>query len=191
MTDNSKISKIISAPDVNHGIYLFNNKEINAVDKLITVIDGKYFIKCQIKNKYKVAKPEEIVRQLWIYRLFNEYDYPKERIDVKKIVYFGLGVEPRAADIVVFHEDLWRYHILFEIKKPDRTAGLKQLKSYCNAEGTPIGIWSNGNEMIRLHREEPNLFVEIPRIPKISETIRDVLTERWTFKWLEENDELK
>jgi len=191
MTDNSKISKILSAPDVNHGISLFNNKEINAVDKLITVLDGKYFIKCQIKHKYKVAKPEEIVRQLWIYRLFNEYDYPKERIDVKKIVYFGSGVEPRAADIVVFHEDLRHYHILFEIKITNRTTGLKQLKSYCNVEGAPIGIWSNGNEIIRIHREEPNLFIEIPRIPKISETIRDVLTERWTFKWLEENDELK
>jgi type I restriction enzyme M protein len=45
--------------------------------------------------------------------------------------------------------------------------------------------------MIRLHREEPNIFVEIPRIPKVSETLRDILTERWTIKWLEENDELK
>jgi type I restriction enzyme M protein len=33
--------------------------------------------------------------------------------------------------------------------------------------------------------------VEIPRIPKVSETLRDILTERWTLKWLEEHDELK
>ena len=118
MTDNSKISKILSAPDVNHGISLFNNKEINAVDKLITVLDGKYFIKCQIKNKYKVAKPEEIVRQLWIYRLFNEYDYPKERIDVKKIVYFASQIGSQAVDIVVFQEGLKHCYILFEIKMP-------------------------------------------------------------------------
>ncbi len=45
--------------------------------------------------------------------------------------------------------------------------------------------------MIRLHREEPNIFVEIPRIPKVTETLRDILTERWNIKWLEENDELK
>jgi type I restriction enzyme M protein len=69
--------------------------------------------------------------------------------------------------------------------------GLEQLKSYCNAEGAPIGVWSNGNEIIRLHREEPNIFVEIPRIPKYGETLRDILTERWTIKWLEEHDELK
>lgn len=88
-------------------------------------------------------------------------------------------------------EDLQHPYIIFEIKRPSRTAGLEQLKSYCNAEGAPIGVWSNGNEIIRLHREEPNIFVEIPRIPRISETLRDVLTQRWTLQWLEENDELK
>ncbi|MEA2087397.1 MAG: N-6 DNA methylase, partial [Candidatus Caldatribacteriota bacterium] len=153
--------------------------------------EGKYVIKCQIKNRYKIAKPEEIIRQLWIYRLLNEYNYPKKRIRVKKTINFGSRIEPQAVDIVVFQEDLKHYHILFEIKRPYRTAGLEQLKSYCNTESAPIGIWSNGDETIRLHREEPNLFVEIPRIPKISETLKDVLTERWSFKWLEEHNELK
>jgi len=138
-----------------------------------------------------MAKPEEIVRQLWIYRLLNEYKYPKKRIGVKKTINFGSRIEPQAVDIVVFQEDLKHYHILFEIKRPDRTAGLEQLKSYCSTESAPIGIWSNGDEITRLHREEPNLFVEIPRIPEISETLRDILTERWTFKWLEEHNELK
>ncbi|MGC9059529.1 MAG: N-6 DNA methylase, partial [Candidatus Aenigmatarchaeota archaeon] len=63
--------------------------------------------------------------------------------------------------------------------------------SYCNAEEASIGVWSNGNEVIRLHREEPNIFVEIPRIPKVTESLRDILTERWTLRWLEEHDELK
>jgi type I restriction enzyme M protein len=45
--------------------------------------------------------------------------------------------------------------------------------------------------MIRLHREEPNIFVEIPRIPKNGETLKYILTEGWTIKWLEENNELK
>ncbi|MDD2666648.1 MAG: N-6 DNA methylase [Methanocellales archaeon] len=191
MSTGSKIQKIFSTPDVKHGLSLFSANEINAVERLITVQDGNYYINCQIKDKLKVAKPEEAVRQLWIYRLLTEYGYPKERIDIEKVVYFGSRVEPGAADIVVYHEDLRHYYILFEVKRPSRTAGLEQLKSYCNAEGTPIGVWSNGNEIIRLHREEPNLFIEIPRIPKISETLRDILTERWTLRWLEEHDELK
>lgn len=191
MANVLKIQKIFSEPEVKHGLSLFTPKELEFVESLITEKDGKFFIKCQIKDKYKVAKPEEIVRQLWINRLLTEYGYPKERIDVEKVIYFGSRVEPGAADIVVFHEDLQHYYILFEVKRPSRTAGLEQLKSYCNAEGAPIGVWSNGDEIIRLHREEPNIFIEIPRIPKVSETLRDVLTERWTLKWLEEHDELR
>jgi type I restriction enzyme M protein len=186
----SKISQIFSASDVKHGLSLFTNREIRAVENIIEEENGKLYIKCQIKNKYKVAKPEEIVRQLWIYRLLNEYNYPKERIDVERVVSFG-SKDSGLADIVVLHDDLTHPYIIFEIKRPQRKAGLEQLKSYCNAEGAPIGVWSNGNEIIRLYREEPNIFVEIPRIPKYGETLKDILTERWTIKWLEENDELK
>jgi type I restriction enzyme M protein len=185
-----KIAQIFSASDVKHGVSLFTNEEIKEIEKLIIERDGKFYIKCQIKDKYKLAKPEEIVRQLWIYRLLNEYNYPKERIDVERVIYFG-SRDSGLADIVVLHEDLQHPYIIFEVKRPQRTLGLEQLKSYCNAEGAPIGVWSNGNEMIRLHREEPNIFVEIPRIPKYGETLRDILTERWTLKWLEEHDELK
>jgi type I restriction enzyme M protein len=185
-----KITQIFSASDVKHGLSLFTEKEIRAVEGLIIEQDRKFYIKCQIKNKIKIAKPEEIVRQLWVYRLLNEYNYPKERIDVERVVYFG-SRDSGLADIVVLHEDLQHPYIIFEVKRPQRTSGLEQLKSYCNAEGAPIGVWSNGNEIIRLHREEPNIFVEIPRIPKYGETLRDILTERWTLKWLEEHDELK
>lgn len=191
MITSQKLQRVFSAPDVKHGLSLFTTDDLDAVENLIIEKDGRFLIKCQIKDKYKVAKPEEIVRQLWVHKLLTEYDYPKARINVEKIIYFGSRVEPGAADIVVFHEDLTHYYILFEVKRPSRTSGLEELKSYCNAEGAPIGIWSNGNEMIRLHREEPNIFVEIPRIPKVSEALRDILTERWTLKWLEEHDELK
>jgi type I restriction enzyme M protein len=185
------LDRIFKDPETKHGLSLFTPDELKAIENLLEDKDGRFYIRCQIKDKYKIAKPEEIVRQLWIYRLLTEYGYPKKRIDIEKLIYFGSRVEPGAADIVVLHDDLTHYYILFETKRPKRTDGLEQLKSYCNAEGAPIGVWSNGNEMIRLHREEPNIFVEIPRIPKVSETLRDILTERWTLNWLEEHDELK
>jgi len=188
--NRSKITQIFSSSDVKHGLSLFTNREIKTVESMIIERDGKYHIKCQIKERYKVGKPEEIVRQLWVYRLLNEYNYPKERIDIERVIYFG-SRDSGLADIVVLQEDLSHPYIIFEVKRPQRTAGLEQLKSYCNAEGAPIGVWSNGNEMIRLHREEPNIFVEIPRLPKVTETLRDILTERWTLRWLEEHDELK
>jgi len=190
MANSQKVKMIFSAPEVKHGISLFSSQELSAVEDLLIEKDGKYFIKCQIKDKLRTAKPEEIVRQLWIRRLFQEYSYPKERIDIERIVYFG-SRDSGLADIVVLHEDLTHPYIIFEVKRPRRTDGLEQLKSYCNAEGAPIGVWSNGNEMIRLHREEPNLFTEIPRIPLISETLKDIMTERWTLKWLEDHDELR
>jgi hypothetical protein len=185
-----KISKIFSSADVKYGISLFKEEEIKYVDNLIIEQKGNLLIKCQIKDKLRVARPEEIIRQLWIYRLLTDYGYPKERIDVERVVYFG-SRDSGLADIVVLDKDLIYPYIIFEVKRPQRTAGLEQLKSYCNAEGAPIGVWSNGNEIIRLHREDPNIFVEIPRIPKVTETLRDILTERWTLKWLEEHDELK
>ena len=185
-----KISRIFSTADVKYGISLFTEEEIKYIDNLIIEQEGNLLIKCQIKNKSRVAKPEEIIRQLWIYRLLTDYGYPKERIDVERVVYFG-SRDSGLADIVVLNEDLLHPYIIFEVKRPQRTAGLEQLKSYCNAEGAPIGVWSNGNEIIRLHREEPNIFIEIPRIPKVTETLRDILKERWTLKWLEEHDELK
>ena len=190
MVSSPKIHKIFSASDVKHGVSLFMQEEINAVENIIIEENGEYYITCQIKGRRKKAKPEEIVRQLWIYRLLTEYGYPSDRIDIERVIYFG-SRDSGLADIVVLHEDRTHPYIIFEVKRPSRTAGLEQLKSYCNAEGAPIGVWSNGNEMIRLHREEPNLFVEIPRIPKVSETLRDILTERWILQWLEEHDELK
>ena len=190
MADSQKVQKIFSVSEIKHGISLFTNKELNAIEDLVIEKDGRYFIKCQIRDKYKVAKPEEVVRQVFIRRLLLEYGYTRERIDVERVIYFGQR-ESGLADIVVLHEDLIHPFIIFEVKRPRRKDGLRQLKSYCNAEGAPIGVWSNGNEMIRLHREEPNIFIEIPRIPKVSETLRDILTERWTLKWLEEHDELK
>lgn len=188
MVDN--LSKIFSPPEVTHGLALFDKKELAWAEKSLIEKHGKFFIECQKKEKLKLAKPEEIVRQLFIRRLMVEYGYPKDRIDVERIVYFGTR-DWGSADIVVLHEDLTHLYLIFEVKRPKRSDGLEQLRSYCNAEGAPIGIWSNGNEMIRLHREEPNIFVDIPRIPKVTETLRDILVERWNIKWLEENDELK
>ena len=181
--DASTIIRIFSAPEVQHGLALFSPDEIKWVDKQITEKDGKFFIKCQIKEKLKRAKPEEIIRQLFIRQLIKEYNYPRDRIEVEKVVWFG-SQDSGLADIVLLHTDMTHPYVIFEVKRPGRSDGLEQLRSYCNAEGAPIGVWSNGNEKIKLHREEPNIFIDIPRIPKASETLRDVLKERWNIIWL-------
>lgn len=81
------------------------------MEDLILEQHGKFYIKCQVKSKYKVAKPEEIVRQLWIYRLLNEYNYPIERRDIERVVYFG-SRDSGLADIVVLQQDLSHPYII-------------------------------------------------------------------------------
>jgi type I restriction enzyme M protein len=56
-------------------------------------------------DKDRPAKPEEIVRQLWIKYILEELHYPKDRIQVEKSVWFGSGVSDKAADIVVLQKD--------------------------------------------------------------------------------------
>ncbi len=133
-TNESKTSRIFSGTDVKHGISLFAREELRTIEILITESDGRFSIKCQIRDRLVHAKPEEIVRQLWIHRLLHESNYPKDRIQVERAVYFGSG-EPKFADLVVLHEDLTHPYIIFEVKRPKRSDGLEQLKSYCNAEG--------------------------------------------------------
>jgi type I restriction enzyme M protein len=185
-----KIPRIFSGSEVQHGLALFSKKEVDWIESEIIEKDTKFFINCQIKAKLRLAKPEEVVRQLWVRRLLTEYGYPRERIDIERVVYFGQK-ETGLADIAVLHENLTSVLMIFEVKRPKRTDGRRQLESYCNAEGAPIAVWSNGNEMIRLYREDPNVYIEIPRLPRINETLKDILKERWKIKWLEENDELK
>ena len=152
-----KILKIFSSSDIKHGISLFNEEELKFIENLIIEQDDIFFIQCQIKSKLKRAKPEEIVRQLFIRRLIVDYGYSINRIEVERVVYFG-SRDSGLADIVVLHENMNEPYIIFEAKRPSRSSGLEQLRSYSNAEGAPIAVWSNGNEMIRLHREEPNIF---------------------------------
>ena len=66
----------------------------------------------------------------------------------------------------------------------------EQLKSYCNATGAPIGVWSNGDAISYYHRKDPNYFEDIPNIPNADQKLSDILEERWFIKDLVEKDKL-
>ncbi len=175
---SSSISDLLGPATSGYGLDLFSDAEINAVE----VIEkrGKYYLKCFASGRERLAKPEEIVRQLFIKRLMTEYSYPAARIAVEKGVYFGSKMAEKRADIVIAEDgDPDTAYVIVECKKPKRRDGLEQLKSYCNAEGSPIGVWTNGREIIYLHREEPNLFKSLPDIPRADQKLSDILSERW------------
>lgn len=147
----------------------------------------RYFLKCHKRQQdiqvysEKKSNPEEIIRQLYLYKLINYYGYHITRIDVEKPVAFGSGVHEKPADIVVYHKDGKTAYIVVEVKKPDRRDGIEQLKSYLNAEGSPIGVWLNGKERVLLYRPYPRQFEDtLPDLPRadqsIDELISDVLT---------------
>jgi hypothetical protein len=75
--------------DVPHGLAadfspnLFTAEVISVVETHLKERDGKLYVTCQIRGKDVQAKPEEIVRQLWIAALLHQYSYPRQLIAVE------------------------------------------------------------------------------------------------------------
>lgn len=133
-------------------------------------------------EKKLTSRPEEIVRQLWLYKLHESLKYPLDRMDTEKSIHFGREIHTKAADIVVYKEDKVTPYILIEVKNPTEEKGIDQLKSYLNAEGCEIGVWSNGIDRVILYRNYPNQFEDtLPDIPPADKTIDDMLSEKKTL----------
>ncbi|MGH8427174.1 MAG: type I restriction enzyme HsdR N-terminal domain-containing protein [Gammaproteobacteria bacterium] len=163
-----------------YALTIFTPKEITKLELFSK--NGKPYLKCFATDKDRPAKPEEIVRQLYIRKLMDDYGYPKDRFRIEKEVYFGSTVHEKRADIVIIEKDtLDTPYIIVECKKARRKDGLEQLKSYCNAEGAPIAVWTNGGETNYLHREEPNLYRTLPEIPRANQTLAEMLAQPWTL----------
>lgn len=142
------------------------------------------FVYCPIRNRsYSVkSKPEEIVRQWWLYQLRDQYGYSWDQISVEVPVIVGSTEGKKAADIVVYSDSTKATpRIFIEVKKPERMDGLEQLKVYMNATGCRLGMWSNGtSSSVSLLRVEPKEFEEeatwreLRNIPSAKETLSDV-----------------
>ena len=146
--------------------------------------------KCLVRKKDIVLKPEEVVRQLLIDRLMNEYGYPVSRMQVEYPVYFGREV--KRADIVIMDEDRPTVpYIVIEVKKPKLKDGKDQLKSYCNSTGAPIAVWTNGDQIAFYNRQDPNYFKDIRNIPTAKQTLEDIVSVKWTIQDLKDNDRLQ
>jgi type I restriction enzyme M protein len=171
--------------DSNYGLTLFTESELNEFESHIVERDTKgqkkYFVNCIIRQKEIQLKPEEIVRQLYTQRLINEYGYPKNKIKFEHPIHFGREV--KSADIVIFDKDRPTVeYIIVEVKKPKLLDGKKQLCSYCNATGAPIGVWSNGGQISQYNRKDPNYFEDLTDIPKADQTLEDIIKQRFTLK---------
>lgn len=179
--------------NTNYDVSLFSEEARKYVEDAIVVktIRGKesLFIKCLKRDKEIALKPEEAVRQLYLYKLIHEYGYPTSRIEVEFPIHFGREV--KRADIAIMDKDrLMVPYIIVELKKPKLTDGKEQLKSYCNATGAPIGVWTNGEQISYYNRKDPNYFEPITNIPKVSEKLADIINEKFTYEDLKKIDRI-
>jgi len=180
--------------DTNYTLDQFTEDYIKELEESIFTKELKngvaYYIKCLIRKKDIKLTPEEIVRQLYIMKLRDEYEYPLERMKIELGVNFGR--ETKRADIVIMDKIQPTVpYIIIEVKKPKLKDGKDQLKSYCNATGATMAIWTNGKEITYYHRKDPNYFEPIPNIPSSHQSLKDILTERVTIEDLIKIDILK
>ena len=176
-----------------YDLSLFTEEQINKLETAIQTKETKsgtqYFLTCQVRKKEIKLTPEEVVRQLYVLSLIEDYGYPVSRMVLEYEVTFGR--EKKRADIVIFDKvHTETPFIIVELKKPKLKDGKEQLKSYCNATGAPIGVWSNGKSISYYHRKDPNYFEDISNIPRADQKLSDILSERWTIDDLIKKDKL-
>jgi len=139
------------------------------------------------------ASPEEIVRQLWVYKLINQYGYKEDEIDLEASVQFGTEVGTKAADIIVYTDNTKETpKIIVECKKPKRKDGIEQLKSYMNTKGAPVAVWSNGSDSIIRYRPYPNDYDDtLFDLPKRMKSPADVMAAKKTLLQLKKDFNFK
>ncbi len=180
---------IFKDPQVTHGLKEFKKQNIK-VEEVITIFEkekGKFYVRCLKRDKdilvydknKNLTKPEEIIRQLWLYTLIKKYKYPLERIEVEKSVHFGREIHAKKADIVIYKEDKITPYIIFEVKEPKEKKALEQLKTYMSGEGAEGGVWSNGIEKVILYRPYPKEYITtLSDIPRADQTWDDLFEEK-------------
>ena len=183
-----QLSKLIKSTG-KYDLTIFSQESIDRIEDSIFEKNDKYFIKCLKRKKDIQIKPEEVVRQLMLDKLINEYGYIVDYLDVEYTVNFGR--EKKFADIVIFNKkDKTSIYCVLEIKKHNAKDGKNQLKSYTNATGAPLAVWTNGVQIDYYERLDPNYFEPLLDIPKFDENIDDVKNEIFTYLELMQKDRL-
>jgi type I restriction enzyme M protein len=179
--------------DSSYKLSQFTPAEVEQLEQTITLKKTKngeapYTI-CLVRKKEIKLTPEEAIRQLYLRVLSDRLHYPLSRIQVEYGVNFGREV--KRADIAVMDKDrLNTVYILVEVKKPKLKEGKAQLRSYCNGTGSPMAVWTNGDQISYYQRKDPNYFEDIPDIPNSNQTLADILQIKFTLDDLIANDKL-
>ena len=146
-----------------------------------------YILDFATGKKVDGKKPEEEVRQNTEIDLCENFFYDKKLLDIEVTIQRGEKNNKKnkneRADIVIYKtqdktkrnqfEDILA---IVETKRPNKKAGVSQLKSYMTASSAIWGIWTNGVDIEYLYKEtngeiRDNQFFSIP---KCGEDIDDI-----------------
>ncbi len=79
---NIQLSQLVRS-DGKYDLTIFSPESIDRIEHSIFEKGDKLFLKCFKRNKDIQVKPEEIVRQLMLDKLINEYGYSVDLLDVE------------------------------------------------------------------------------------------------------------
>lgn len=168
--------------DVGRALSLLTPDEHARLENRASLKDNRLYLRCLGRDKVVRATPEEIVRQLWLDRLIHDYDYEPSRIRVEEPIVMGRDATKKADIVITDANQPEALYAIIEVKKVKAKDGKEQLRSYTNATGAPLAVWSRGAETIVWNRKDPNFFVEIPSLPTATQTIASVVNQPWTIK---------
>src|SRR5690349_21647874 len=138
-SQNDLLDRVFRDPSVRQGLKFFTKGERNKI-KLRETTDGKVEVFCAKREKWLRAKPEEVVRQLFLVWIQDTLKYSLHRILVEWPIQMGEDAEKERSDIVIFTDDACTDpFVVFELKKPDGKEGLEQLRSYLRWTGCFFG----------------------------------------------------
>ncbi|MDR2425836.1 MAG: type I restriction enzyme HsdR N-terminal domain-containing protein, partial [Endomicrobium sp.] len=188
--------------DSKYELTQFKTKQIEELEKSIVVKGEKnkreYYVNCVVRKKEIKVTAEEVVRQLYLKKLMEEYGYDEQRFEIQSEVV--MGSSKKRADIVVYERERpTQAYIIVELKSPlNPTAkeGKKQLESYCKFSGASIGVWTDGKEIEYYYREQDKqskttFLNKLSYLPRSNQTLSEILNIHYTIKQLYINDKLE
>lgn len=205
--------KDILKPEELRELTQFNAKEQAWLNNRIhTRKDGKPGVECIVRGMnsdgdYFELKPEEVVRQLYAYKLIEVYGYSKEQLEFEvQAVYAGREVvKDKRIDIAIYSgSNKKKLDIVIEVKRPEvkdenavyegeSSTPRQQMESYCLLKKAQIGVIANGSNLLKFYASpdfDNALVIDI--FPRQGEDIKEwIESRRFTLKQLMLSDRLQ
>lgn len=124
--------------------------------------ENQFYVQATAQQKARRALPEEIVRQLVILSLIQDYKYSEDRIRIEWPI--QMGRTKKRADIVILGHD-GSVLVVLETKVETDKNSMDQLKSYMQMEGAKYGAVISATSMECIQMRSAKDFIRISDIP--------------------------